>query len=124
MVDVGGGNGTTLRNLVKAYPWIKGINFDQPHVVSSAPKCDGIENVGGDMFDCVPKADAIILKVSILCLRNYLSLIVNKKCIFGKSFDCFCFLLMCQSVLHDWGDEESIRILKKCKKLFHRIKEK
>ncbi|KAL5542700.1 hypothetical protein UlMin_010410 [Ulmus minor] len=81
VVDVGGGNGTTLRNLVKAYPWIKGINFDQPHVVSSAPKCDGIENVGGDMFDSVPKADAIILKL----------------------------------VLHDWGDEESTRILKKCK---------
>ncbi|KAL5561272.1 hypothetical protein UlMin_031019 [Ulmus minor] len=81
VVDVGGGHGTILRNLVKAYPWIKGINFDQPHVVSSAPKCDGIENVGGDMFDCVPKADAVILKL----------------------------------VLHDWGDEESIRILKKCK---------
>ncbi|KAL5556879.1 hypothetical protein UlMin_039115 [Ulmus minor] len=81
VVDVGGGNGTTLGNLVKAYPWIKGINFDLPHVVSTAPKCDGVEHVGGDMFDSIPKADAIFLKL----------------------------------ILHDWGDEECIRILKKCK---------
>ncbi|KAI5315152.1 PREDICTED: (RS)-norcoclaurine [Prunus dulcis] len=81
IVDVGGGDGTTLRLLVEACPWIRGINFDLPHVVSVAQECDRIENVGGDMFDCVPKADAAII----------------------------------MWVLHDWGDDECIRILKKCR---------
>lgn len=81
MVDVGGGNGTTLRMLVKAFPWIKGINFDLPHVICAAPKLDSIQNVGGDMFLGVPKADAVFL----------------------------------MSVLHDWDDEDCIKILKKCR---------
>lgn len=68
LVDVGGGNGTSLRLLVKACPWIRGINFDIPHVVSVAPECDGVEHIGGNMFENVPKADAIFLKVSIVWL--------------------------------------------------------
>ncbi|RVW96729.1 (RS)-norcoclaurine 6-O-methyltransferase [Vitis vinifera] len=64
LVDVGGGNGTALRTLVKACPWIRGINFDLPYVVATAPKCNSVEHVGGNMFDSVPKADAVfIMKV-------------------------------------------------------------
>ncbi|RVW38523.1 hypothetical protein VitviT2T_003179 [Vitis vinifera] len=81
LVDVGGGDGTALRTLIKARPLIRGINFDLPHVVSSAPKCNGVEYASGDMFDTVPKADA-------------------------------AFLMW---VLHDWGDEECIQILEKCR---------
>ncbi|TYI33907.1 hypothetical protein ES332_A04G167200v1 [Gossypium tomentosum] len=61
LVDVGGGNGTALSLFVKAFPWIRGINFDLPHVVAVAEKSDGIENVGGDMFMSIPKADAAFL---------------------------------------------------------------
>nr|QAX90934.1 caffeic acid O-methyltransferase [Catalpa bungei]QAX90956.1 caffeic acid O-methyltransferase [Catalpa bungei] len=61
LVDVGGGNGTALRTLVKYCPWIHGINFDLPHVVAVAPSCDGVEHVGGNMFEMVPKADAAFL---------------------------------------------------------------
>ncbi|KAA8535956.1 hypothetical protein F0562_028434 [Nyssa sinensis] len=61
LVDVGGGDGTALRTLVKACPWIKGINFDLPHVVSVAPDCIAVEHVGVDMFDTVPNADAAFL---------------------------------------------------------------
>ncbi|KAK1412361.1 hypothetical protein QVD17_33550 [Tagetes erecta] len=81
VVDVGGGDGTALRLIVEACPWISGINFDLPHVVSVAPACKGVEQVGGDMFDHVPKADAAYL----------------------------------MKVLHDWGDEECIDILRKCR---------
>ncbi|KAB2602629.1 (RS)-norcoclaurine 6-O-methyltransferase-like [Pyrus ussuriensis x Pyrus communis] len=80
IVGVGGGNGILLRLLVEVCPWIWGINFDLSHVVSVSPECDRVENVAGDMFDCVPKADAVITK----------------------------------GVLHDWGDDDCIRILKKC----------
>ncbi|GLJ19609.1 hypothetical protein SUGI_0354840 [Cryptomeria japonica] len=62
LVDVGGGKGTALAHIVKAYPHIHGINFDLPHVVQTAPSIPGIENVGGSMFASIPSADAIFVK--------------------------------------------------------------
>lgn len=62
LVDVGGGNGTTLCLLTEACPWIQGINYDLPHVIAVAPKFDRVEHVAGDMFHSVPKADAAFLK--------------------------------------------------------------
>lgn len=70
VVDVGGGDGTALRTLVEECPWIRGINFDLPHVVAVAPPCDGIEHVGGDMFEMVPKADAAFLMVRTTFLSS------------------------------------------------------
>ncbi|KAG5624732.1 hypothetical protein H5410_009950 [Solanum commersonii] len=61
LVDVGGGNGTTLGMLVKAFPWINGINFDLPHVASVAPPCHGVVHVEGYMFHSVPNAQAVFL---------------------------------------------------------------
>ncbi|XP_041026994.1 acetylserotonin O-methyltransferase-like [Juglans microcarpa x Juglans regia] len=84
LVDVGGGNRMTLQLLVKSYEWIRGINFDLPHVVFDAAEFPGIEHVGGHMFPSVPKADATFL----------------------------------MWVLHDWGDNECIQILKKCREAF------
>ncbi|KAJ7279243.1 hypothetical protein O6H91_11G083800 [Diphasiastrum complanatum] len=62
LVDVGGGVGLTISKIVAAYPYIKGINFDLPHVVALAPRIPGVEHVEGDMFQSVPSADAIIMK--------------------------------------------------------------
>ncbi|KAK4572799.1 hypothetical protein RGQ29_030998 [Quercus rubra] len=62
LVDVGGGIGVTLNIITSKYPQIRGINFDLPHVVSDAPSYPGVEHVGGDMFDSVPKGDAIFMK--------------------------------------------------------------
>ncbi|KAG9441601.1 hypothetical protein H6P81_017455 [Aristolochia fimbriata] len=81
VVDVGGGNGTAMRMLVEKCPWISAINFDTPHVVEAAPQIQGVQHIGGDMFQSVPKADAAYLMF----------------------------------VLHDWNDEECIKILKNCK---------
>ncbi|XP_016501528.1 acetylserotonin O-methyltransferase-like [Nicotiana tabacum] len=61
LVDVGGGDGTTISLLVKTFPWIRGINFDLPHVVSVALPCHGVRHVEGNMFDSIPKADAAFL---------------------------------------------------------------
>ncbi|KAG6411987.1 hypothetical protein SASPL_124644 [Salvia splendens] len=63
LVDVGGGDGTTLRCIVEACPWIRGINFDLPHVVSAAKQGQGVEHVAGDMFKHVPRADAVFIMV-------------------------------------------------------------
>uniref|UniRef100_A0A7N0UX78 O-methyltransferase n=1 Tax=Kalanchoe fedtschenkoi TaxID=63787 RepID=A0A7N0UX78_KALFE len=81
VVDVGGSDGTALRILVGACPWIHGINFDLPHVVSNAQKIHGVEHVGGDMFVHVPEADA-------------------------------AFIMW---VLHDWEDDDCVRILTNCR---------
>ncbi|XP_059451542.1 desmethylxanthohumol 6'-O-methyltransferase-like [Corylus avellana] len=62
LVDVGGGTGGMIAEIVKAHPHIKGINFDLPHVVATAPLHEGVSHVGGDMFDTIPNADAIFMK--------------------------------------------------------------
>ncbi|MBA0551219.1 hypothetical protein Golob_022114 [Gossypium lobatum] len=68
LVDVGGGIGVALSFITSKYPQIKGINFDLPHVLADAPTYSGVEHVGGDMFESVPKGDAIFLKVSLYVL--------------------------------------------------------
>ncbi|GLJ07303.1 hypothetical protein SUGI_0063930 [Cryptomeria japonica] len=82
LVDVGGGIGTTVAEIVKAHPTINGINYDLPHVISTAPHFPGVKHVGGDMFREVPSADAVFMKW----------------------------------IMHDWGDEDCVKILKQCRK--------
>ncbi|KAI3519411.1 hypothetical protein L2E82_31521 [Cichorium intybus] len=62
LVDVGGGTGASLSMIVSKHPSVKGINFDLPHVIEDATTYPGIEHVGGDMFESVPKGDAIFMK--------------------------------------------------------------
>ncbi|KAI4381530.1 hypothetical protein MLD38_007595 [Melastoma candidum] len=81
LVDVGGGNGSALVEIVKACPHLKGINLDLPHVVATAKEHDRISHVGGDFFEAVPAADAVFMK----------------------------------RILHDWDDEDCMKILKNCR---------
>ncbi|CAJ2636284.1 unnamed protein product [Trifolium pratense] len=62
LVDVGGGLGVNIKLITTKYPQIEGINFDLPHVIQRAPSYPGVEHVGGDMFESVPKGDAIFMK--------------------------------------------------------------
>ncbi|XP_027350208.1 caffeic acid 3-O-methyltransferase-like [Abrus precatorius] len=62
LVDVGGGLGININMIISKYPHIQGINFDLPHVIEHAPSYPGVEHVRGDMFESVPKGDAIFLK--------------------------------------------------------------
>ncbi|KAH9313415.1 hypothetical protein KI387_044049 [Taxus chinensis] len=62
LVDVGGGTGTAVAEIVKAYPAIKGFNYDLPHVVATAPHLPGVKHIGGDIFKSVPSADAVFMK--------------------------------------------------------------
>ncbi|KAJ3691215.1 hypothetical protein LUZ61_020379 [Rhynchospora tenuis] len=81
LVDVGGGTGSTVKIIADSFPDLRCTVFDLPHVVDNSLNNDSISVVGGDMFDKIPPADAILLK----------------------------------TVLHDWSDEDCVRILKKCK---------
>ncbi|CAA7057577.1 unnamed protein product [Microthlaspi erraticum] len=41
LVDVGGGVGANLAQILSKFPHLKGVNFDLPHVVSEAPQIHG-----------------------------------------------------------------------------------
>nr|TKS16656.1 hypothetical protein D5086_0000021860 [Populus alba] len=62
LVDAAGGIGGHVAEIVRAYPHIKGINLDLPHVVATAPKYEGVSHVAGNMLDAIPNADAIFMK--------------------------------------------------------------
>ncbi|XP_022874104.1 trans-resveratrol di-O-methyltransferase-like [Olea europaea var. sylvestris] len=81
IVDVGGGTGTLSKNIADAFPNLKCTVLDLPHVVAGLEGTKNLSYLGGDMFESIPSADAILLKW----------------------------------ILHDWSDEECVKILKTCK---------
>nr|BBA20642.1 10-hydroxychelerythrine O-methyltransferase [Eschscholzia californica subsp. californica] len=82
LVDVGGGNGAVAHVICESFPDLKCFVLDLPNVVANVPKIhDNIDFIGGDMFESIPHADAILLK----------------------------------HTLHNWNDDDSIKILKKCR---------
>ncbi|WVZ56043.1 hypothetical protein U9M48_006629 [Paspalum notatum var. saurae] len=62
LVDVGGGTGTTLRMITAQYKHLRGVNYDLPNVIAQAPPIEGVEHVGGSMFDYIPSGNAIFMK--------------------------------------------------------------
>ncbi|MDI1240534.1 MAG: methyltransferase [bacterium] len=84
LVDIAGGHGFLLSQILKANPSMKGILFDMQHVIDGAGEMlrahgveDRVEKVSGDFFVEVPAADAYIMK----------------------------------HIIHDWDDERAIKIL-------------
>jgi hypothetical protein len=63
IVDVGGGRGALLAALVEAYPSMRGVLFDQPHVVDGVDLGERVRVVAGSFFEEVPAGgDAYVLK--------------------------------------------------------------
>jgi hypothetical protein len=87
VVDVGGGRGTLLRELLVRRPGLRGVLFDRPDVVDAArERFAGLEDrcdfVGGDFFVDVPAgADAYVVK----------------------------------HVVHNWDDEHATALLQRCR---------
>jgi O-methyltransferase/methyltransferase family protein len=62
VVDVGGGNGTLLVELLRRRPGLRGIVFDLPETVrDEAALGDRIEFIEGSFFERVPHGDAYVL---------------------------------------------------------------
>ncbi|MEK6281375.1 MAG: methyltransferase [Acidobacteriota bacterium] len=86
LVDVAGGHGRLLTAILDANASVKGVLFDQPHVLEGARDSDQVKAVGprcelvsGDFFQSVPAgADGYIMK----------------------------------HIIHDWDDERALEILK------------
>ncbi|MDQ8732450.1 methyltransferase [Bradyrhizobium sp. LHD-71] len=86
IVDVGGGNGETLRRILARYPQAQGIVFDREDVVAAITddaRAEGrITTHGGSFLDTVPGGGDLY----ILC-----------------------------RVLHDWPDDQAVNILSACR---------
>jgi hypothetical protein len=90
VADVGGGHGILLTTILQAYPAVKGIVFDSPHVVAGAEEtirkaglAERCRTVGGDFFQSVPGGcDAYLMK----------------------------------HIIHDWPDDKAATILRNCRK--------
>lgn len=63
VVDIGGGNGSLLVELLRRQPGLRGIVFDLPETVrdEDALSGEGIEFVAGDFFERVPEGDVYVL---------------------------------------------------------------
>ncbi len=85
VVDVAGGHGQLLGAILQRYPALRGILFDQPHVLAGAAGTlaglgvqDRCTTIGGSFFDTVPTGgNAYLLKF----------------------------------ILHDWDDDPAVAIL-------------
>jgi hypothetical protein len=63
IVDVGGGHGYLLGAILATAPGAKGVVYDLPGVIESAPPAERIDFVGGDFFKAVPAGgDCYVLK--------------------------------------------------------------
>jgi hypothetical protein len=66
VADIGGGRGALLEALLAAHPAMRGVLFDQPHVVEAVEPHERLDVVGGSFFEEVPAgADAYVLKMII-----------------------------------------------------------
>ncbi|KAM3346071.1 hypothetical protein ACQJBY_020535 [Aegilops geniculata] len=63
LTDCCGGDGTTAKAIVKAFPHIKCNVLDLPKVVDKALSDGLVKYVAGDMFHSIPPAQAIMLKL-------------------------------------------------------------
>lgn len=88
VVDVGGGRGALLIALLTAHPHMNGVLFDQPHVIETREAAPG---------DIAPRLRAVA----------------------GSFFDgvpegADAYVL--RAVIHDWGDDEAVGILRACRR--------
>ncbi|KAK6157205.1 hypothetical protein DH2020_011453 [Rehmannia glutinosa] len=66
MVDVAGGTGTMAKAIADAFPGLNCSVLELPHVVASLEGTQNLTFVAGDMFDSIPPADAVFMKVKQL----------------------------------------------------------
>ena len=88
VIDIGGGHGSLLLEVLRRWPHLRGVLFDLPHVAARASarlvgelgqrvRCEG-----GDFLAAIPRGAAVQL---------------------------------CKHVLHNWDDERALQLLRRCR---------
>ncbi|XP_020230939.1 trans-resveratrol di-O-methyltransferase [Cajanus cajan] len=80
LVDVGGGKGAVGRIVCESLPNLHWTVLDLPHVVENLLDSPNLKFVGGDMFQFIPSADAILLKLVLHAFSDEECIKVLKKC--------------------------------------------
>ncbi|WVZ53502.1 hypothetical protein U9M48_004433 [Paspalum notatum var. saurae] len=80
MIDVGGGHGVAAKAISRAFPHIKCTVLDLEQVISEAPSDGTVEFITGDMFEYIPPADAVFLKLIFDCWDDDDSVKILKQC--------------------------------------------
>eukprot|EP00253_Pinus_taeda_P001020 PITA_01020 len=124
VVDVGGGEGAAIAQIVKAYPHINGINFDLPHVIATARPISGKVSC---VDLCYISLNSLVEYYVGLCYILFLigldvqhvggdmfHSVPSGDVIFMKHGLIFGGCLNGQQILHDWDDERCAKILENC----------
>ncbi|KAI3938415.1 hypothetical protein MKW98_015314 [Papaver atlanticum] len=80
LVDVGGGTGTCARVIADAFPHLKCMVLDLPTLIANIPGTDNLEFIGGNMFESIPPADAVLLKNTLHNWGDEEALMIMKSC--------------------------------------------
>ncbi|KAK6157198.1 hypothetical protein DH2020_011446 [Rehmannia glutinosa] len=67
MVDVAGGTGTMAKAIADAVPGLKCSVLERPHVIAGLKGTENLTFVAGDIFESIPPADAIFMKLLKKC---------------------------------------------------------
>ena len=65
LVEVAGGTGTVALAIAVEFPQLKCSVLDLPHMIDALEKRNLVEYVAGDMFEHIPPADVLMLKVTM-----------------------------------------------------------
>lgn len=88
IVDVGGGRGGLLAEILQSNPAVSGVLFEREQVLAeptelvTAGVLHRVERIAGDFFECIPAIGDLYLM---------------------------------KRILHDWDDERALRILRNCR---------
>ncbi|KAI4333900.1 hypothetical protein L6164_018654 [Bauhinia variegata] len=80
LVDVGGGTGNLAKAIAKEFPQLECTVFDLPQVVSDLQGRENLRYIGGDMFEAIPPANAILLKWVLHNWNDEQCVEILKKC--------------------------------------------
>lgn len=85
LVDVGGGHGAAAMAIARAFPHIRCSVLDLEQVVSGAPDDGTVKFIAGDMFESIPAADCVLLKVLPSVLHYYVYIYANSALLQGHT---------------------------------------